>query len=334
MRKESEFLRDLNRDFDIVEMPFIIYFKENDDLKNSLFTEYLQTALKPNFVLYSEKYLTADELSKRNNEKKELKLWSEFIKLINNKQLPEEFYTHLISETNIFKKLRFVEKRIDDFEKNFALVNPFDYGIDFAKSIIYELDTLKLPKLKKVVLIEFIEKKENSYITLMFAFNENTKYISKDDALKKYEDYKDSIKNYIVENLKNDNSTNQNEATKHNIESLIKEQNNLLSKVSIQEVYNHFEILTKKTNKKGEFHLKNEQLLNFIYSTFVTKNPKKQDFICDGFIKKEVRKIFYNFYTKFKNKETNQTNLKSKYFNIMNDAFNGFSDNDYNDFHK
>jgi hypothetical protein len=122
--------------------------------------------------------------------------------------------------------------------------------------------------------------------------------------------------------------------TKITKEQLLKEQNNLIPKVSIDEVFNHFEVLTKQTNKNDEFYLTNEQLLIFIKSTFVDKKPIKQDFNCKGIKKKIIRKVFYDFYFGKKNKETNQTRLKRKYFNIMNDAFNGFNKNDYTDFAK
>ena len=34
------------------------------------------------------------------------------------------------------------------------------------------------------------------------------------------------------------------------------------------------------------------------------------------------------------NKERYQKNLKKKYFGILNNAFEGFDNNDFNDFHK
>jgi len=118
------------------------------------------------------------------------------------------------------------------------------------------------------------------------------------------------------------------------IDSIKREQNNLITNVSIDEVFNHFLILTKTTNKNNEFYLTNEQLLIFINASFIECKPIKQDFNCNGFVKKNIRKVFYDFYFKNKNKETNQTKIKRKYFNIMNDAFNGFNKNDYIDFYK
>jgi len=119
-----------------------------------------------------------------------------------------------------------------------------------------------------------------------------------------------------------------------NIKSIKKEQNNLIPKVSIDEVFNHFEILTKTTNRSDEFYLTNEQLLTFINATFVECKPIEQDFNCNGFVKKNIRSVFYDFYFKNKNKEPNQTKIKRKYFNIMDNAFYGFNENDYTDFSK
>jgi len=126
----------------------------------------------------------------------------------------------------------------------------------------------------------------------------------------------------------------QNNINDLNIVSIKNEQNKLIPKVSIDEVFNHFEILTKTTNKNNDFYLTNEQLLIFINATFIECKPIKQNFNCEGFVKKNIRKVFYDFYFKNKNKERNHTKIKRKYFNIMNDAFNGFNENDYTDFSK
>lgn len=117
-------------------------------------------------------------------------------------------------------------------------------------------------------------------------------------------------------------------------EDLLNKQNQLIPKVPILDVYNHFNVLTEATNKHNEFYLTPEQLLIFIQSVFIDKKPIKQDFNCKGIIKKTVRNIFYKFYFSNKNKERNESMIKRKYFNIMNDAFKGFNENDYTDFAK
>lgn len=114
--------------------------------------------------------------------------------------------------------------------------------------------------------------------------------------------------------------------------ALIGSQNLLIPKLPIKEVYEHFKILTEQTNKFNEFYLTKEQLFIFIKSTFIDKKPVKQKF--KTFRNKDIRKIFYQFYFISKKHEGNQTRIKRKYFNILNDAFEGFNENDYNDFHK
>lgn len=118
------------------------------------------------------------------------------------------------------------------------------------------------------------------------------------------------------------------------VEELYKKQNKLTTKISLQEVYNHFKILAEKTNKKNQYYLTPEQLLIFINSTFTELKPIKQSFSCDDFVKKDIRKIFYEFYCKFKNRERNETKIKRKYFNILDESFTGFNENDYIDFAK
>ncbi|MGY0391941.1 hypothetical protein ACW5R3_05205 [Bizionia sp. KMM 8389] len=117
-------------------------------------------------------------------------------------------------------------------------------------------------------------------------------------------------------------------------EALFRMSNNLIPELSIEEVYDYFISLTKLRNNHGEPYLTNDQLLIFIKSTFVELKPEKQNFNCSGFKKKEIRKIFHGFYFENKNKERKQTGIKSKYFNIMNDAFFGFNKNDFTDFSK
>ena len=118
------------------------------------------------------------------------------------------------------------------------------------------------------------------------------------------------------------------------LENLFLKQNNLTTKISIKEVYDYFKILTEMTNKNNQFYLTPEQLIVFINTTFSELKPIKQNFNCDTFIKKDIRKIFYDFYNKYKNRETNETLIKRKYFKIMNESFNGFNENDYTDFAK
>jgi len=117
-------------------------------------------------------------------------------------------------------------------------------------------------------------------------------------------------------------------------EELFDMQNHLIPKIGIDKVYKAFEFFILTQSKTGEYYLTNEQLLIFIENTFVKKNPVKQKWNCSDFTKYKVREIFYNFYSKSKNSEPNEKNLKRKYFDIMNDSFEGFKETDFTDFAK
>ncbi len=216
-KKEREFLIDLNENKINDKIPYVELFKNDEDLRSKFFEDYLKTELKPNFIVYSEKYLTADEFSKRNNRKKEDDLFSKYNELISNKQLPQEFYTHHISETNIFKKLSFIKLKINDFYKTTTTNNPNEYATNFAKKVICILDSLSLPKLKKEILNNFINDEENAFLTIEFIILNNPNNISKDKALTDFRDLKMFADNYIVDHLKNNTSTNENEVKSERI---------------------------------------------------------------------------------------------------------------------
>ena len=118
-------------------------------------------------------------------------------------------------------------------------------------------------------------------------------------------------------------------------EDLQKEQNKLIPKVAIDEVFNYFEILTKTTNRNDEFYLTNEQLLTFINATFVECTPIKQNFNCNfNKDKKDVRSVFRKFQDNCSLREKNNKNLKQKYFDILNKSFEGFNKTDFDKWHE
>jgi hypothetical protein len=120
------------------------------------------------------------------------------------------------------------------------------------------------------------------------------------------------------------------------LDTILASQNHLIPKVPMKEVYDHFKPLTETTNKRNKFYLTNQQLLTFMKNTFIDQKPIKQSLNCAPiFNKKDIRKIFYDFYIKSREREKNQKNLKRKYFDILFNSFEGFdSKTDYNDFHK
>lgn len=117
---------------------------------------------------------------------------------------------------------------------------------------------------------------------------------------------------------KKDNKSEQEELTK---DKLLKEQNHLIPKVSIEDVYNYFEILTTSTNREGKYYLTEKQLLTFIKGTFIDLKPIQQHLNGVPNSKKDIRSLFFRFYVQCSNLEYNTTHKKQKYFDIMFEAF-------------
>lgn len=117
-------------------------------------------------------------------------------------------------------------------------------------------------------------------------------------------------------------------------ENLFQFENKLIPKISIEKVYNYFEILTTATNKDKIVYLTESQLVTFIKSTFIDLKPVKQDFNCIVYSKKDVRSVFYRFFTNNSKYENKLTGLKQKYFDILNNSFTGFNEADLKEFNK
>ncbi|WP_158848492.1 hypothetical protein [Algibacter sp. L1A34] len=116
---------------------------------------------------------------------------------------------------------------------------------------------------------------------------------------------------------------------------LFKLNNNLIPRLSIEQVYNYFKILTQVINSKQKFYLNEEKLIIFIKATFVDCKPIKQNFDVEFSRDKiDIRSVFQNFLTECSKFEKNNKNLKEKYFNIMNNSFYGFNLIDHEKFHK
>ncbi|MBP1839408.1 hypothetical protein [Formosa algae] len=108
-------------------------------------------------------------------------------------------------------------------------------------------------------------------------------------------------------------------------DDILKMQNKLIPKVSIEYVYDFFSVLIEP-NKKGTFYLDQQKLLIFIESTFINKKPIQQSFnVPFSKDKKDVRSVFRRFYENCFDLEYDKKNLSRKYFDIMNNAFKGFS---------
>jgi hypothetical protein len=234
----------------------------------------------------------------------------------------------------------------------------FYTGVDFWRQVSFNNGEIKMPygcpdlipEYFELALVEFLNtenllldenEKFDEFISIEIKKAEKRMEILKKESFKNDEwrfEFKENqydTNRYYITFLKRQTfKPEKSEPYQISKEDIFEMQNNLITNINIEDVFKHFEILTKTTNKQNKFYLRNEQLLIFIKSTFVDLKPLKQDFNCKTFVKKNIRKVFYDFYLHNKNKETNQTSIKRKYFKIMNDAFNGFNENDYTDFAK
>ena len=119
-------------------------------------------------------------------------------------------------------------------------------------------------------------------------------------------------------------------------EQVFKERNNLIPDVLINNVYDFFKVLIDKPNRKGEFYLSEQKLLIFIKATFIDKKPIKQNFdVAFSKDKIDVRSVFKRFQDYCYDLEYNKTYVKDKYFKIMFESFEGFSQTtDFSKWHK
>jgi len=116
--------------------------------------------------------------------------------------------------------------------------------------------------------------------------------------------------------------------------SLLNELNKLIPNVTISEVLNHFEVLTKTTNRDDEFYLTPKQLLTFVKSTFIDLTPIKQNFNCNFSKDKiDVRSVFRKFQNMCSLREKNNKYLKQKYYGILDNSFTGFNQTDFDKWH-
>jgi len=128
----------------------------------------------------------------------------------------------------------------------------------------------------------------------------------------------------IFKKYLNGENTIQLNKTKLIKDDILKMQNILIPKVSLEYVYDFFSVLIEP-NKKGAFYLDPQKLLIFIKSTFVEKQPIPQDFnVKLKLDKKDIRSIFRKFQDNCYDYDYKKTKIKRKYFDIMFKGFNGF----------
>jgi|GEM_PF-3351610 len=113
-------------------------------------------------------------------------------------------------ENKLLKSLDEISKELDDF-KNAVLkekgIKPKEFSEVFSKSIIYKLENIQLPVLKKQILNDFVNNSENIdlQVSYFLEFNDYTfqkEYgISKNEAERQYRSLKRYANNYIIEYL-------------------------------------------------------------------------------------------------------------------------------------
>lgn len=109
-------------------------------------------------------------------------------------------------------------------------------------------------------------------------------------------------------------------------EEVLKMQNNLIPRLSLEYVYDFFSILIEP-NKRGTFYLDHQKLLIFIESTFVHRKPIQQSFnVSLSKDKKDIRSVFKKFLDNCSELESHEKNLKRKYFKILDESFTEFND--------
>lgn len=190
METEKQFTTDLQQS----NLPFIEMFKKNDDLRNELFQQYLETERFSDVSLYWQSFYTSDELDKMIQEGKDSPLYTlqtEFHNLIGKNELSKKYYKHSIEQTAIIKTLREVSTDFEDF-MDFVLREekdkPKSYSDAFVKDIIRKLESIGNKQLTAEILNYFLSYNENKAIQIeLILRNDLPKYADKKyRKLKKY----------------------------------------------------------------------------------------------------------------------------------------------------
>lgn len=202
MKTFQIFLKELTRPK--IDKPiFWDYFCNDEKLRFNLFKEYLATETKPDLQLYLNEHFAENP----NTDRNELiyKLRSEFYNLIGADKVPQEYYSHTIEDTEIYKSLDLVFTAIKDFKEE-AFKPEFDRQdtVDFLKDIIRLLEGIKTPISASRILQDFINNKENIWLQsdlILGSKNEfERKYqFSYEDAEKNYRKFKKQANNYLTD---------------------------------------------------------------------------------------------------------------------------------------
>jgi hypothetical protein len=122
-----------------------------------------------------------------------------------------KFNRQAFLDISLFKALNEVSKEIEDFrntvlkETNISLL---EYADNFAKSIIYKLESTRLPKLTKRILNDFVNEVENIDLQAAYVIEFNNHSFQKEygvtikEAERKYRELKRYANNHIASYLK------------------------------------------------------------------------------------------------------------------------------------
>ena len=151
-----------------------------------------------------------------------------------------------------------------------------------------------------------------------------------------YEDSEHGNRLSYIEGKKEIENLDSQQSKTINKKQILSERNNLIPGIITNEVYDFFKVLITKPNRKGDFYLSEQKLLIFIKATFIDERPIKQKFdVAFSKDKIDVRSVFKRFQDYCYDLEYNKTYVKDKYFNLMVEAFEGFSKTtDFNKWHK
>jgi len=122
-----------------------------------------------------------------------------------------KFNRQAFLDISLFKALNEVSKEIEDF-KNTVLketnISLLEYADNFAKSIIYKLESTRLPKLTKRILNDFVNEAKNIDLQAAYVIEFNDHSFQKEygltikEAEREYRELKRYANNYIILYLK------------------------------------------------------------------------------------------------------------------------------------
>ncbi len=349
MDRELQFINELNRIESGVE--FLKHFKNDKKLNEILFTEYLGTKLKPDLDIFISHHISDEEINLgfsraatdpeneypieiiTNEQGETFRHRSTYSKIeiylkdlernfnyLNERErrndMPDKYLAHSIDRVEFINKISRIVKNLILFPEEKA--NSKKGSRAFIKNNITELENLKLPNLTRYILTDFL--------------NEQCKIINDD-----YDFIEAPSKTFAIEYInkylnKLDKNTDYTPTSDYVLfkEKILNSDNILLPKVNIKEVFEFFKVLTEEPKDKEDFYLSERKLLIFINNTFIEteKEFTKQKFNIPLTNKIDVRSVFRRFQDYCSEFEYNQKRVKQKYFDIMDNSFEGFNQTD------